>query len=171
METKLGFFIQTSDLIPHIVYTMSKLNFSFHTKKTRHTYMPSCHFYSSISVNIGEQTQAEPLRVRWVCKAVHSKRGLWGMEGLSNPLVQFIICYRTPKGRLRVGNRLQIWREEMLYEQLNTKQSERHEHTPWQQTGSGSHCVSIYTGLNRLDQIFSVSYKIYFHISHQIHNF
>lgn len=111
METKLGFFIQTFDLIPHILYTMSKLNFFFHTMKVRHTYMPSCHFYSSISVNVGEQTQAEPLRVRWVCKAVHSKRGLWGMEGLSNPLVQFIICYRTPKGWLRVGNRLQIWRE------------------------------------------------------------
>ena len=67
------------------------------------------HLHSGIAVDIGQEAQTEALRVGGVREAVHSEGRLWGMECLPHPLVQLIVGYGAPEGRLWIGHRLQIY--------------------------------------------------------------
>lgn len=72
------------------------------------TYVPPGHLHRGVPVDVGQQAQAETLRVRRVCEAVHRQRRLGGVERLADALVQLVVGYRAPEGRLRVGHRLQV---------------------------------------------------------------
>ena len=72
------------------------------------TYMSARELHGGVTVNVGEQTQAEALRVGGVREAVHGEGGLGGVEGLSHPLVQLVVGDGAPKGRLAVGYRLEV---------------------------------------------------------------
>lgn len=118
------------------------------------TYMPPGHLNSGVPVDVGEQAQTETLWVGRVCKTVHCQRGLWGVEGLSNTLVQLIVGYRAPERRLRVGHRLQVWGEksEMSWWKTTT-QVDRH----WpmiSRAGTGLfqlYSMDVYTGTPNSD--------------------
>ena len=71
--------------------------------------MSARELHGGVAVNVGEQTQAEALRVGGVREAVHGEGGLGGVEGLSHPLVQLVVGDGAPKGRLTVGHRLEVW--------------------------------------------------------------
>lgn len=73
--------------------------------------MPPGHLNGGVPVDVGEQAQTEALRVGRVCESVHSQRGLGGVEGLSNTLVQLVISYRAPERWLGVRHRLQVCAE------------------------------------------------------------
>lgn len=73
------------------------------------TYMSARELHGGVAVDVGEQTQAEALRVGRVREPVHRQRGLGGVEGLADTLVQLVVGYRAPEGRLAVGHRLQVW--------------------------------------------------------------
>lgn len=73
------------------------------------TYVPPGHLHSGVPVNVWQQAQAETLRVWWVCESVHCQRGLRGVERLPHALVELVVGYRAPKGRLWVSHRLQVY--------------------------------------------------------------
>lgn len=70
--------------------------------------MSACQLHGRVAVHVGEQSQAEALRVGGVRKAVHCQRGLRGVEGLSYSLVQLIVGNGAPEGRLAVCHRLKV---------------------------------------------------------------
>lgn len=70
--------------------------------------MSACELHGSVAVNIGQQTQAETLRVGWIGKPVYCERGLGCMEDFPHPLVQLIVGYGAPERWLTVGHRLQV---------------------------------------------------------------
>lgn len=72
------------------------------------TYMPPGHLHGSVPVHVGQQAQAETLRVGGIRESVDCQRGLRSVEGLPHTLVQLVVGYRAPEGRLRVGHRLQV---------------------------------------------------------------
>lgn len=72
------------------------------------TDMPPREFHSRIPVDIGEQPQAEALRVGGVGEAIHRHGGLRGVECLPNALVQLVVGDGAPEGRLAVGDGLQV---------------------------------------------------------------
>lgn len=74
----------------------------------RPTYMSPGHLDRGVSVNVGEQPQAEALRVGGVREAVDGQRGLGGVEGLSHPLVQFVVGYGAPERWLTIGDWLEV---------------------------------------------------------------
>lgn len=73
--------------------------------------MPPCELHSRVPVDIGEQPQAEALRVGGVGEAVHGHGGLGGVEGLPDALVQLVVGNGAPEGWLAVGDRLQVWED------------------------------------------------------------
>lgn len=70
--------------------------------------MPPREFHSRIPVDIGEQPQAEALRVGGVGEAIHRHGGLRGVECLPNALVQLVVGDGAPEGWLAVGDGLQV---------------------------------------------------------------
>lgn len=76
--------------------------------KLHRTYMPPSHLHRGVPVNVWQQAQTETLRVGGICESVYCEWGLWSMEGLPDTLVQLIVGYRAPEGRLWVGHRLQV---------------------------------------------------------------
>lgn len=70
--------------------------------------MPPREFHSRIPVDIGEQPQAEALRVGGVGEAIHCHGGLRGVECLPNALVQLVVGDGAPEGWLAVGDGLQV---------------------------------------------------------------
>lgn len=74
-----------------------------------HTYVPPGHLHSGIPVDIRQEAQAETFRVWWVCESIHCQWGLRGVERLPNTLVELIVGYRAPKGRLWVSHWLQVY--------------------------------------------------------------
>lgn len=64
--------------------------------------------HGRVPVDVGQQTQAEALRVGGVGEAIHGHGGLRGVESLSHPLVELVVGYGAPEGRLAVGHGLQI---------------------------------------------------------------
>lgn len=62
------------------------------------TYVPPGHLHSGVPVDIRQQAQTETLRVGWICESVNGQRGLGGVKGLADTLVQLIIGYRAPEG-------------------------------------------------------------------------
>lgn len=83
-----------------------------------HTYVPSGHLYSGIPVNIRQQAEAEAFRVWWICESIHCQRGLRSVKRLPDALVQLIVRYRAPEGRLRVSHWLQVCRRGKTTHQL-----------------------------------------------------
>lgn len=61
-----------------------------------------------IPVDVGEQPEAEALRIGGVGEAVHSHGWLRGVERLPDTLVQLVVGDGAPEGRLAVGNWLQV---------------------------------------------------------------
>lgn len=80
--------------------------------------MPSGHLYSGIPVNIRQQAEAEAFRVWWICESIHCQWGLRGVKRLPDALVQLIVRYRAPEGRLRVSHWLQVCRRGKTTHQL-----------------------------------------------------
>ena len=78
------------------------------------TYVSARHLHGGVAVDVGQQAQAEALRVGRVGEAVHRQRGLRGVEGLAHALVQLVVGDGAPEGGLRVGHRLQVCVTESL---------------------------------------------------------
>lgn len=74
------------------------------------TDVPPCELHRRIPVHIGQQPQAETLRVGGVGETVHSHGGLRGVERLPDTLVQLIVRDGAPEGWLTVGDGLQVCR-------------------------------------------------------------
>lgn len=72
------------------------------------TDVPPRELHGRVPVDVGQQTQAEALRVGGVSESIHGHGGLGGVEGLSHPLVELVVGYGAPKGWLAVGHGLQI---------------------------------------------------------------
>ena len=72
------------------------------------TDMPPCQLHSRVPVDVGEQPQAEALRVGGVGEAIHRHGRLGGMECLPNALVELVVGDGAPEGRLAVGDGLQV---------------------------------------------------------------
>lgn len=70
--------------------------------------MPSRLFDDGVSVDVGEQAEAKPLRVGWVCESVDCYAGLAGMEGFSDARVQLVVTDAAPEGGLAVHDRLSV---------------------------------------------------------------
>ena len=70
--------------------------------------MPPCQLHSRVPVDVGEQPQAEALRVGGVGEAIHRHGRLGGMECLPNALVELVVGDGAPEGRLAVGDGLQV---------------------------------------------------------------
>ena len=64
--------------------------------------------HRGVAVDVGQQAQAEALRVGRVGEAVHRQRGLRGVEGLAHALVQLVVGDGAPEGRLAVRHRLEV---------------------------------------------------------------
>lgn len=64
--------------------------------------------HGRVAVDVGQQPQAEALRVGGVGEAIHGHGGLRGVEGLPHPLVELVVGYGAPEGRLTVGHGLQV---------------------------------------------------------------
>ena len=73
-----------------------------------HTYMPPCHLHLLRSVDVGEEAEAESLRVWRVGESIHGQGRLRGMKRLSHTIIQLVVRYRAPKRRLFVRHRLGI---------------------------------------------------------------
>lgn len=73
------------------------------------TYVPASHLHGGVAINVGQQAQAEALRVGRICESIHSEGRLRGVEGLPDPLVQLIVSYGAPESRLGVGHWLQVY--------------------------------------------------------------
>lgn len=76
--------------------------------KSVRTDVSACELHASVAVNIGQQAQAETLRVGWISKAVYCERRLGCMEDFPHPLVQLIVGYGAPERWLTVRHRLQV---------------------------------------------------------------
>lgn len=61
------------------------------------TNMSARELHGGVAVHVGQQTQAESLGVGRIREAIHSQRGLRGMEYLPYPLIQFIVRDRAPE--------------------------------------------------------------------------
>lgn len=70
--------------------------------------MPPGHLHRGVPVDVAEQAQTEAFRVGRVGEAVDGERRLRGVERLSHPLVELIVGYGAPEGRLAVGDGLQV---------------------------------------------------------------
>lgn len=68
--------------------------------------------HGRVPVDVGQQTEAEALGIGGVSEAIHGHGGLGGVESLSHPLVELVVGYGAPEGRLAVGHRLQICTEQ-----------------------------------------------------------
>lgn len=73
------------------------------------TNVPPCELHGGIPVDVGEQPEAEALRVGGVGEAVHRHGGLRGVECLPDTLVQLVVGDGAPEGWLAVGDGLQVW--------------------------------------------------------------
>lgn len=73
------------------------------------TDVPPRELHGRVPVDVGEQAEAEALRVGGVGEAVHRHGGLRGVEGLPHALVQLVVGDGAPEGRLAVGDRLKVW--------------------------------------------------------------
>lgn len=73
------------------------------------TDMPPRQLHSRVPVDVGEQPQAEALRVGGVGEAIHRHGRLGGVECLPDALVELVVGDGAPEGRLAVGDRLQVW--------------------------------------------------------------
>lgn len=73
--------------------------------------MSARQLHRRVAVHVGQQAQAEALRVGRIREAVHRQRGLRGVEDLSDPLVQLVVGNGAPEGRLTVGHWLKVWQE------------------------------------------------------------
>lgn len=71
--------------------------------------MPPGELHSGVPVDVGEQPEAEALRVGGVGEAVHCHGGLRGVECLPDTLVQLVVGDGAPEGWLAVGDGLQVW--------------------------------------------------------------
>lgn len=72
------------------------------------TDVPPGQLHGRVPVDVGQQAQAETLRVGGVSEAIHGHGGLRGVESLPHPLVELVVGYGAPEGRLAVSHRLQI---------------------------------------------------------------
>lgn len=72
------------------------------------TDVPPGQLHGRVPVDVGQQAQAEALRVGGVSEAIHGHGGLRGVESLAHPLVELVVGYGAPEGRLAVSHRLQI---------------------------------------------------------------
>lgn len=72
------------------------------------TDMPPCQLHSCVPVDVGEQPQAEALRVGGVGEAIHRHGRLGGVECLPDALVELVVGDGAPEGRLTVGDGLQV---------------------------------------------------------------
>lgn len=79
------------------------------------TDVPPRELHSRVPVDVGEQPQAEALRIGGVGEAVHGHGRLRGVECFPNALVQFIVGDGAPEGWLAVGDRLQVWGDKPGY--------------------------------------------------------
>lgn len=61
-----------------------------------------------VAVDVGQQAQAEALRVGGVREAVHRQRRLRGVEGLAHPLVELVVGNGAPEGGLAVRHWLEV---------------------------------------------------------------
>lgn len=71
--------------------------------------MSARQLHRGVAVHVGQQAQAETLRVGRIREAVHRQRGLRGVEDLPHPLVQLVVGDGAPEGRLAVCHRLKVW--------------------------------------------------------------
>lgn len=55
------------------------------------TYVSACELHGRVAVDVGQQAEAEALRVGRVREAVDGEGGLRGVEGLPDTLVQFVV--------------------------------------------------------------------------------
>lgn len=76
------------------------------------TNVSACELHGSVAVYIGQQAQAETLRVGRISKPVYCERGLGRVEDFPHPLVQLIVGYGAPERWLTVRHRLQVWQRE-----------------------------------------------------------
>lgn len=77
--------------------------------------MPPRKLHGCIPVDVGEQPQAEALRVGGVGEAIHGHGGLGGVECLPHALVQLVVGDGAPEGWLAVGDGLQVWGDRTGY--------------------------------------------------------
>lgn len=70
--------------------------------------MPPRELHGRVPVDIGEQPQAEALRVGGVGEAIHCHGRLRGVERLPDALVQLVVGDGAPEGGLAVGDGLQV---------------------------------------------------------------
>lgn len=70
--------------------------------------MSTCQLHGCIAVDVGQQTQAEALRVGGIREAVHRQGGLRGVERLSYSLVQLVVGNRAPERWLTVRDWLKV---------------------------------------------------------------
>lgn len=76
--------------------------------RRRRTDVSARQLHRRVAVDVGQQAQAETLRVGGVREAVHRQRRLRGVEGLADPLVQLVVGDGAPEGRLAVRHRLEV---------------------------------------------------------------
>ena len=61
-----------------------------------------------VAIHVGQQAQAEALRIAGIGEPVDGDRRLRRVERLAHPSVQFVVTDRTPKGRFAVHDRLGV---------------------------------------------------------------
>lgn len=118
--------------------------------------MPSGHLYSGIPVNIRQQAEAEAFRVWWICESIHCQWGLRGVKRLPDALVQLIVRYRAPEGRLRVSHWLQVCRRGKTTHQLRKTSTEKF-------SLSMHRCVCFPTDRQPQDPSKTTTSLIYYH--------
>lgn len=74
--------------------------------------MLSCHLDLLCSVDVGQESKTESLRVGRVGEAIHCEGGLGGVERLADTRIQLVVGNTAPESRLGVCYGLCVWREE-----------------------------------------------------------
>ena len=64
--------------------------------------------HHSVPVDVGEETQAEPVALAGVREPVHGDAGLAGVEGLADPGVELVVGDAAPEGWLAVHHWLSL---------------------------------------------------------------
>ena len=70
--------------------------------------MPSGLLHHCVPVDVGEQTQTEPVALAGVREPVHGDAGLAGVEGLAHPGVELVVGDAAPEGGLAVHHGLSL---------------------------------------------------------------
>lgn len=71
--------------------------------------MPPCIFNSRVTVDVGQQAEAESVAVvGGICEAINEHAGGGGLERLSDTIVELVVNNRTPVLGLLVGHWLHI---------------------------------------------------------------